>query len=188
MTFAKVIAWLLVILLIVGAIGVVAYFTGGFQSEFKTFYLNVDGKDIMTTGSGYEITSDNALTVAVKYTMPDAEKGYTVKVVPNPIEGMDFDFALDGEVYSFQSEKDLTKGFIIDIKEDSFTITPKGKTQDVMEAIYPGSLVEGFDVGAYPNMFLLVVTPTNGGSPVSLAFSIPESVSGVILHPNHIEF
>lgn len=185
---AKVIAWILIILLLVGAIGAVAYFTGGFQSEFKTFYVNVDGKDIMTTGSGYEITSDDALTVAVKYTMPDAEKGYTVKVVPNPIPGKDFDFSLDGEVYSFQAEKDLTKGFLIDVKEDSFTIAPKGTTQEVMEAIYPNNAVGGFDTGAYEDMFLIVITAADGGSSVSLAFSIPEKVGGISLHPSHIEF
>ena len=54
-TVIKVISYVLVIMVIICIIGVVAYFTGGFTSEFKTFYVTVDGKDIMTDSSGYII-------------------------------------------------------------------------------------------------------------------------------------
>ena len=41
---AKVIGYILLVLVVVGVIGVIVYFTGGFTSDFKTFYVSVDGK------------------------------------------------------------------------------------------------------------------------------------------------
>lgn len=68
-TIIKVISYVLVVMVIIGIIGVVAYFTGGFTSEFKTFYVTVDGKDIMTDSSGYIVDQTQSLKVDVKYTL-----------------------------------------------------------------------------------------------------------------------
>jgi len=43
----KIISWVLVVLVLAAGIGAIAYFTGGFTGEFKTFYVTVDGKDIL---------------------------------------------------------------------------------------------------------------------------------------------
>ena len=51
----KIIAYVLVVLALVSAIGFIAYFTGGFTSGFKTFYVEVDGKQVLTNASGYSI-------------------------------------------------------------------------------------------------------------------------------------
>ena len=128
-TVGKVIAYILVLLVVAGVIAVIVRFTGGFTSDFKTFYVSVDGKDILTSAGGYEITNEKPLTVDVKYTFGSAGgdvSGYSVKVVPHAVEGKDFDFTLDDQVYSFQAETDLTAGFDIAREETSFTITPKG--------------------------------------------------------------
>lgn len=47
-TVGKVIAYILVLLAVVGVVGVIIRFTGGFTSDFKTFYVSVDGKDVLT--------------------------------------------------------------------------------------------------------------------------------------------
>ena len=79
-TVIKVISYTLVVLVIAGIIGVVAYFTGGFTSGFKTFYLTIDGKDVLTSASGYSVDSENPLVVDVKYVFDFAgeeETGYS---------------------------------------------------------------------------------------------------------------
>ena len=61
--------WAVPTILLIGltAVGAIAYFTGGFTSEFKTFYVTVDGKDIMTSASGYTISPSEPMKVDVMF-------------------------------------------------------------------------------------------------------------------------
>ncbi len=184
----KIIAYILVVLALVSAIGFIAYFTGGFTSGFKTFYVEVDGKQIMTSANDYKIPAGESMTVDVKYTMSDEANGYSVKVVPNKLAGKDFDFSLDGEVYSYQAEKDLTAGFEIEYGDTSFTIKPKGTITDILRAVYPGSVVEDCRDFAYDNMFTLIVTSHDGESNVKVNFTVSEDTEGITITPDHIYF
>lgn len=183
-TVAKAIAYILVVLVIAGVIGVVVKFTGGFTSEFKTFYVSVDGTDVLTSGGGYSVSTDNPINVEVKYTFGAAGgnvSGYSVKVVPHIVEGKDFDFLLDGQAYSFQAEKDLTSGFDIEYGETSFTLAPKGNVVDILQAVYPNNEISGCEDKGYDDMFSLVVASYNGESEVTLYFSVIEGVRGITL-------
>lgn len=180
---AKIIAYVLIVLAIVGVIGVIAKFTNGFTSDFKTFYVTIDGKDIMTTANGYVLDKEEPMKVDVNYTFssPDAEvSGYSVKVVPNAVKDKDFDFTMDGSIYSFQMEEDLTDGFIIEKSEDSFTILPKGDITDILRAVYPDAEIDDCKDSTYPDMFSLVITSYNGESTVVVRFVVvvePTSIS-----------
>lgn len=183
-TIIKVISYVLVVMVIIGIIGVVAYFTGGFTSEFKTFYVTVDGKDIMTDSSGYIVDQTQPLKVDVKYTLGFAgneNSGYTVKVMPNAIEGKDFSFLVDGEEHTFQSIENLNAGFDIQDENGSFTLTPKGNMQDILQAIYPDKEVGECLGKGYEDMFALVVSSSDGKSSVTIYFTIYDQVNGVTL-------
>ena len=52
------ISMILVVLALVAGIGAIAYFTGGFTGEFKTFYISVDDRDILTSASGFKVSKD----------------------------------------------------------------------------------------------------------------------------------
>ena len=118
------------------------------------------------------------LTVDVKYTFGSAGgdvSGYSVKIVPHVVEGKDFDFTLDDQVYSFQAETDLTAGFNIAREETSFTITPKsenGNVANVLQAVYPNNTIGGCEDKGYEDMYSLIVTSYNGEASVTLHFSI----------------
>lgn len=185
---SKIIAYIAIVLVLVLGVGFLAYFTGGFTSEFKTFYVEIDGKEVLTSASGYTMTTDKPLTVNVKYTLTDENQGYSVKVVPNALEGKDFDFTLDGDVYSYSSEKDLTDGFIIERQDGSFTIQPVGGITDILKAVYPSSKIDDCRKYSYENMYTLIVSSYNGNSSVSINFSIPENVTGIELDQTHIIF
>ena len=57
----QVVSYIVILLVIVAVIGVFAYFTNGFTSDFKTFYVSVNGKDVMTSQSGYVVTPSEPL-------------------------------------------------------------------------------------------------------------------------------
>ena len=186
----QVVSYIVILLVIVAVIGVFAYFTNGFTSDFKTFYVSVNGKDIMTSSSGYVITPQEPLSVDVKYTFAFNQtetKGYSVKIVPNKTDE-NFDFSVDGETHYFGDEKDLSNGFIIDKQEKSFTVTPKGSTPlEILQAIYPESEVSCESKG-YNDMFTLIITSYNGEASVKLNFALERRVTGITFDKEVIEF
>ena len=186
----QVVSYIVILLVIVAVIGVFAYFTNGFTSDFKTFYVSVNGKDVMTTANGYVITPQEPLSVDVKYTFAfnqSETKGYSVKIVPNKTDE-DFDFSVDGETHRFGDEKDLSNGFIIDKQEKSFTVAPKsGSLQEVLQAIYSENEVVCENKG-YNDMFTLIITSYNGESSVKLNFALERRVTGITFDRKVIEF
>ena len=187
------VAYVAILLVAVVIVGVVARFTNGFTDDFKTFYIKVDGKEIMSSADGYEITPEKPLHAEVKYTFSftsDESKGYSVKILPNVSEkSKDFSYTVNGERKSFQSEEDFSEGFEIEKGESSFTITPKGATlTEVLQAIYPGIETENLEEKAYNDMFVLAVSSYNGKSSVKICFTLRSKVMGIKLNKEAIVF
>ena len=188
----QVVSYIVILLVIVAVIGVFAHFTNGFTSDFKTFYVSVDGKDVMISGNGYVMSKNEPLSVDVKYTFgsfnKNETKDYSVKIIPNKIENSDFTYTVDGESKSFQSETDLTAAFEIDKGEKSFTVKPKGKSlTEVLTAFY-GTEVTDCENKGYTDMFTIIVTSYNGEASVKLNFTIAGKVVGVVLDREVIVF
>lgn len=188
----RILSYALLGLLVVGVIGFVAYFTNGFKSDFKTFYINVDGKDIMESDDGYKVSKGKPLEIKVKYFFSagsNQKKEYSVKVVPNTIAGRDFTFSDGKEEKSFQSVEDVTSGFDIKKTESGVTVSPKGNTvEEVLKVIYPNGKFDNVNEKGYENMFTLVVTSYDGKANVKLNFSLLSKVSGVTLNKEGILF
>ena len=191
MKWTKILIYALIVLALIGILGFIIYFTGGFTTDFTGFYVTVDGEDVLSTGSNFQTRHDDPMHVEVKYVFAspnDQAKGYSVKVVPNPIKDKDFDFRLNGDLYAFQAEDDLTAGFEIKQEDTSFTLTPKGDLTAILSAVYPGYTVADCNDKAYENMFTLIVTSYNGEAEVHINFTVTEDIQGVILDPEVIEF
>lgn len=188
----KIITYIAIVLAVITVIGIVAHFTNGFTSDFKTFYVTVDGKDVMTSAGGYRVTTSKPLEVDVKYTFGalnnKVDKGYSLKIIPNNILDKDFTYTVDGEMKYFQSEEDLSDGFEIDKGEKSFTIKPKGETiVELLSAVYGKSITDCESKG-YTNMFTVIVTSYNGEASVKLDFSLAIRVAGITLDKEAILF
>lgn len=188
----KIITYIAIVLAVITVIGVVAHFTNGFTSDFKTFYVTVDGKDVMTSAGGYRVTTSKPLEVDVKYTFGalnnKVDKDYSLKIIPNNIPDKDFTYTVDGEMKYFQSETDLSDGFEIDKGEKSFRIKPKGETiSEVLSAVYGKSITDCESKG-YTNMFTVIVTSYNGEASVKLDFSLAIRVAGITLDKEAILF
>ena len=188
----KIITYIAIVLAVITVIGIVAHFTNGFTSDFKTFYVTVDGKDVMTSAGGYRVTTSKPLEVDVKYTFGalnnKVDKGYLLKIIPNNIPDKDFTYTVDGEMKYFQSETDLSDGFEIDKGEKSFRIKPKGETiSEVLSAVY-GKEVTDCENKGYTDMFTIIVTSYNGEASVKLDFSLAIRVAGITLDKEAILF
>ena len=48
------IAYVGIVLVVIILVGVAARFTNGFTDDFKTFYIKVEDKEIMSSSGGYE--------------------------------------------------------------------------------------------------------------------------------------
>lgn len=188
----KIITYIAIVLAVITVIGVVAHFTNGFTSDFKTFYVTVDGKDVMTSAGGYRVTTSKPLEVDVKYTFGalnnKVDKDYSLKIIPNNIPDKDFTYTVDGEIKYFQSETDLSDGFEIDKGEKSFRIKPKGETiAEVLSAVYGKEVTDSENKG-YTDMFTIIVTSYNGEASVKLNFSLASRVTGITLDKEAILF
>lgn len=189
----KTISYIVLLLAVVAVVGVFAKFTDGFTGDFKTFYVSVEGNDVLTSAGGYTVTEETPLEVNVKYVFgaltKDEPKGYTVKIAPNKTdESKNFPFTAGGEVCTYYGTEDLTSGFIIEKGETSFTVLPKGGTMtEVLSAVYnrPVSDCENF---GYGDMFTAIITSFNGEASVKLHFSLAGKVTKIILDKEAIEF
>lgn len=188
----KIIAYVLILLAVCTAIGLIAHFTNGFTSDFKTFYVTVDGKDIMSSSGDYYISESKPLAIDVKYTFGFATQekhDYTVKIIPNVKDENNFSFTVGEETHSFKDEKDLTSAFNIVKEEKSFKITPKADNlTDFFKILYPEQEISDCEDYGYANMFTAVVTSYNGEASVKIYFAIEGTEAGVKLDKEVIIF
>ncbi len=165
-TFAKIIGYGLVLLLIVVALGFTYKYTNGFNEDLKTFYVEYDGEKILSTQTTLELERGKTHTFNVKYTFDKEDskpKDYSVKILPHMTK--DFDYTVNGERYLFSKIKDLTVAFKIDKKDTSFDISiPKVTSlKNVLSAYHDGAQIEieQSAIESNPNPFTLVISSYN---------------------------
>lgn len=125
----KVLITFLVILIELGiVIGIIAFlykYTNGFNESLKTFTVKY-GEEVLSI-------SDDSLTLEpgethrfeVGYLFDigkKEERGYTVKIIPNQEESIEFEYRLNNEVRPYSALEDLTLGFAITQMKSSFEI------------------------------------------------------------------
>ena len=192
-TAAKVIGVILVLLLLAGLVAVVYRFTNGFNEDFKTFYVEHNGNQILTTDTQMSLEAGEVYRFDVKYTF-DTEnaqpKDYNVKVVPN-VE-RDFDYTVDGERYLYSKTSDLTGAFGLSKQDTYFEITiPEDMSiQKALESCYPGQSVVVPDSAAADNPYpyALIVSSYNESVVYHIYLSIGVNVTSVSLDQTEIVF
>ena len=184
-----IVVYVLVVLAIVAVVGLIYRLTNGFKTDVKTFYVTVDKTIITDSSGGYVVTESKPLKGTVRNLSTNSEsKGYTLKVVPNKVDGKDFAFIVDGKTHTYQAEENLTAGFEITADGDKFSIVPKGNSvSEVLKQIY-GDSVSDCDDKTYKDMFTLLVTSKDGKSKIRLNFSVSGKVTGVTLDKELVLF
>ena len=192
-TAAKVIGIVLVLLLLAGIVAVIYRFTNGFNEDFKTFYVEHDGEQILSADSKMSFKAGETYRFDVKYTFDTDKsetKDYSVTIVPNAEK--DFEYTVDGEPHLFSRAGDLSAAFGLNKQATYFEITTAdGMTlQSVLERCHAGQTEEvpadAEKGNAYP--YQLIVTSYNGSVSYRIAFSVGMTVTGITLDPPSIVF
>lgn len=166
-TVAKIIAYVLVALVLAGVIGLIYKFTNGFNEDFKTFYVEYDGKQILTADSKLTFENGKTYKFSVKYTFDNgksAPKNYSVKIIPH-IE-RDFDYTVDGERYLYSKAGELTSCFTLTKNDTYFELEmPEELTlKNVLSSLHGGKEIiipaDAEEKNALP--YCLVVSSYNG--------------------------
>ena len=83
---AKVIGIILVLALLAGLVAVIYKFTNGFNEDFKTFYVEHEGKQFLSAQNDLVLEDAGVHRFDVKYTFDTEQsetKDYAVEIVPN---------------------------------------------------------------------------------------------------------
>ena len=192
-TAAKVIGVILVLALLAGLVAVLYKFTNGFNEDFKTFYVEYEGKQILAQNSELALEPGKTYRFDVKYTFDTQQsetKDYTVEIVPNAEQ--DFEYTVDGETYLYSKAGDLSAAFSLKKQKNYFEITLREDMtiQSVLETGYPGQQVEVPETAADENPFpyTLIVSSYNGNVSYRIAFNLGADVTGITLDPPSIVF
>lgn len=192
-TVATILAYIAGILILVAVVGLVYRFTNGFNEDFKTFYIEQNGKQILSSSSTMKLETNSVYRFDIKYTFDTEQsepKDYSVKVVPNA--SRDFDFTVDGERYLYSKQGDLSPAFALNKQDTYFEIStkPEMSLQNVLQSCYPDKEVivpkEAEESNTYP--YTLLVASYNESVVYKIDFCIGVRVTGVTLDPSEIIF
>ena len=193
-TVAQVIVYVVLALVLVAAVGLIYKYTNGFNEDFKTFYVEYDGKQILTADSKLSLKSSKTHTFNVKYTF-DTEKSepkdYKVKIVPN-VE-RDFDYTIDGEKYLYSKTGELTSAFGLVKEQSLFSITLPSdyNLQKVLQAVYgdKNTVVPEDAENNNPYPYRLVVSSYNEKVVFNIDFKIiAPDIYDITLNPEEVVF
>ena len=190
---AKIIGIILVLLLVAGLIAGIYKFTNGFNEDFKTFYVEHEGKLILAQNSELALEPGKTYRFDVKYTFDTKQsetKDYTVEIVPNAEQ--DFEYTVDGETYLYSKAGDLSAAFSLKKQKSYFEITLREDmtVQSVLETVHPGQQVKVPENASDGNPFpyALIVSSYNGNVSYRIAFDLGTDVTGITIDPPGIVF
>lgn len=190
---AKIIGIILVLLLAAGLVAVLYKFTNGFNEDFKTFYVEHEGEQILSENSEMTFTEGKTHRFNVKYTFDTGQteaRDYSVEIVPNAEQ--DFEYTVDGETYLYSQAGDLSSAFSLKKQKSYFEITLREDmtVQSVLETVHPGQQVKvpGTAADENPFPYALIVGSYNGNVSYRIAFDLGADVTGITLDPPSIVF
>ncbi len=186
----KIITYIAVLLIFVLIFGVLGFFTNGFTSDFKTFYVEHNGEKILNDKENYMFSTGNGYRFDVKYTFGFMQKsqklGYHVKVVPNTAKDADFDFTVDGNTYAYSAEKDLSNGFEIEQADDYFILTAAKDMLGIIQSIYPDKEITLPQLFPQISYFTLIISSEDYGAEIRISFNLINS--DIVLSQNKMIF
>lgn len=167
----------LILLLLAVAIAGFAVFIKNYVGKVpdSAFHVNIDGKDIYSTSTGYVLSPQKVLNVAVKSPSTSDNNGeYNVSIKADP--SLKFTFVKDGKLCLFLSTEDVSKFFDVKNTNNGFVLSAKGFTvTDMLKVLYGSDSisVEEQTIDYNQTMFWLTISPKdNAESAVRIGFSL----------------
>ena len=175
------------LLLLVGALGLIIYFTGGGTHDFATFYLTYGDQTIMDTTSGFVLNPFEENRFDVHYTFDDSKKNaYEVEIRGN--DKYSFTYTVDGEEYEFNGDVDCTKYFDVVQDETFFTVDGLYSVKTILIERHNGAEVEiPESVPEHAEFFIMTVKSTTQDSKITIYLKTAPIMDSIVL-PDEIEF
>lgn len=190
-SFVRVISYIFIVLLLVAIIGAIVYFTNGFTTDFTTFYVVIDGEDVLASKGGYCISTDIPLEVQVKYTMAFVNEdlsGYSLELRKK--SGVRFEYFVDGVSFDYEGKIDLSNCFEITQNDSSFSVVSKAEClKDMLQLVYPDQEIYISDdvlTSLNGDLFSLTIYSYNKESSITIDFSF--AIQNVLLDKTEIVF
>lgn len=191
-SFVNVFSYILIVLLILAICGGIVYFTNGLTTEFKSFYLIVNGEDILDDKGGIAVSANQSLKIEPKYVLGVFNKdlsGYSYEIKANP--EANFSFNVGEDSYDFAGDNlDFSKCFSVVETETELKLTAKaGDIEHMLAYIFPDSeiTIDG-EVDYSKDLFLLTVKSYNEKASITLGLHYISGVSGITLDVTEIVF
>lgn len=185
----KIVTYILVVLLVLGVAGIIAYFA--LRSQGVTYYVEFGNERYFgnTEGGSLSLPTDATYSFSVK-SLTGNEVNFDVKVVSNVSNN--FDFTVDGvykQFYSTTAENnDYSEIFGLQKDKGGFTLTvPDGfSVKEAVEIKYGGNVEFGAELENDKAYFVISVMAEE--SAVNLWFAFDVDVEGITLNPPSITF
>jgi hypothetical protein len=188
--FTTIVAYILILLVLLAAIGFIYRLTNGGTDDFKTFYVTDENDNVYATNDTATLKSNTETKFYVHYLIEQNE-GYTVKIVPNITTDTKFYYTMDGDEMIFKEGLDLSEAFSLTKYDDYFTIVAPFSMSAILTTVSDGQVVVTDDINPELAYFNLVVTSSDGESNTTIGLICTDLVansSGLVLSPNRIIF
>lgn len=184
---------LIVLLMILGAgIGVVAYFTNGFDFSETQSPADPDDKpqgsgELVLTINGERLSVDSELPKEVELRINVNAEEFTVEILPN--NNASFDFRHNGTLVKFPYiEGNFNEAFGVELGDGYFTMNAALRSMEmILEGFYPGEEISDITALDYAADYFVLRVSGNGET-----FELP--ISGlyeflhIILDPSEVIF
>ena len=173
----KFITILLILVVALGGLAAVWYFSGGFGGATPTILVKCGGQKYFQSADLGEITSGAEFEV---YAIGE----YKVRIEARA--GSDLIYSVGAEEYTWSDlkGKDLTDGFQLDKTDHGFTLIHKGITSILSEFYNSDVVIVGVEEKV-PE-FSLIIAADN--SELEFSFTINNRAEEITLSPDHIYF
>lgn len=169
---SKIIFLILAVVLIFFAIALVVKFTNGMQESFKTYYLRLNGKDIVSEAAEMVFITDKDYDFTVKNTFGKLQKFEDFDVVVKPSSYVDFDYYVDDEKQTWQNCKANFTELFVKKTDNGFVMNPTVENMtELFERIYLDKQVVLPDIDSDIKPFELVVSRKDSNTQYHIYFS-----------------
>ena len=197
---SQIISYLLIVMLILGIVGVCAYFL----VRPKGIYLRYGDKIVTEKTGGIVIPQAEEITLAIKnddgfgtYSVTDC----VVTIVPNVDKAHDFGFIIDESEnpLAYSAVKDLSAAFTNDYDGKSIKVSSDGtfklkisvsSVSDLLKIVYKDknvSIENNEFLSQYPYVALKIVSP-DGSQTLTIPLKVSVMVDDVQISPNEVIF
>lgn len=173
----KFITIVLILIVALGGLAAVWYFSGGFGGATATILVKYGGQNYLQNADLGKITSGAEFEV---YAIGD----YEIRIEAQA--GSDLTYSVGSEMYSWSDldGQDLTVGFQLDKADHGFTLTHKGITSILSEFYNSEVAIVGAEE-VVPEFSLIISTDN---SELEFSFTINNRAEEIAVSPDHIFF